>query len=62
MNNKEAIEKLLWVIKDKNDLLVCYRLGKKPTEALFDRLEKSEKTITLARRVLLSQDEPREGV
>lgn len=32
-------------IKARDDLLVCYRLGKRVTETLFDRLEKSDKSI-----------------
>jgi len=40
---RAEIERLKAHIKDKDTLLVCYRVGKRPSEKLLDRLAKWDK-------------------
>ena len=45
MNNSEKL-KILWARIDAlEQLLVCYRVGKRPSEKLFTKLNRTEKDI-----------------
>ena len=39
---KHYIEELVEALKAKNELLICYRVGRQPSEALFRRLERAK--------------------
>jgi hypothetical protein len=45
----EERDALLAACGAKDDLLACYRLGKRPSEALFKRLNKANEAIRLAK-------------
>lgn len=38
-------QRLRELVDAKNQLLVCYRIGKQPTEKLFDKLKRLEKEL-----------------
>jgi len=39
-------EGLIALLKAKDDLLACYRVGKRPSEALWNRLDKGKAALT----------------
>lgn len=41
----EENEKLREGINAKDELLICYRLGKRPSEKLFNKLDKLDKLL-----------------
>ncbi len=45
----EERDALLAACGAKDDLLACYRLGKRPSEALFKRLDKANEAIRRAK-------------
>jgi hypothetical protein len=46
----ELLRGLLAACEAKDSLLACYRLGKRPSEALFKKLDKAKETIEAAER------------
>lgn len=41
----QLLEEMAEAVAAKDQLLVCYRTGKRPSEALFKKLDKAEKTL-----------------
>lgn len=48
----ELIKRLLEALEVKDEMNICYRIGKIPTEKLFRRLKNARKTIELAEKEL----------
>ena len=48
MNERKMIADLIAAIQAKDTLLVCYRIGDSPSEALWNRLSKAQKAIDKA--------------
>ena len=46
----ELLRGLLAACEAKDSLLACYRLGKRPSEALFKKLDKAKEAIEAAER------------
>lgn len=44
----DRVKALEDMIKIKDEFLVCYRVGKRPSEALFKRLEKTKKILGIS--------------
>lgn len=49
---KKLLSNTVKAVEAKDDLLVCYRLGRRPSEALFKRLERADKAMTAAKEML----------
>jgi hypothetical protein len=51
---KDMIRKLLAAVETKDAFLVCYRIGTRPSEALFKRGGKAEHAVKAAKQWLES--------
>lgn len=51
-----ALRGAMKVIETKDKLLVCYRLGSRPSESLFKEVDKNEKRIDKILRAIESME------